>query len=91
MAKVTEKKRLRTITLTNEVQDAMKQQLRGFRERFAREPRTLDPVFVDLRSDAPSAMDLDDLQREALTVMSRSCVSPELVYGYFRTGLLVTE
>ena len=76
---------------SDEVRDALQQQLEAFRARFGRDPGPDDPVFFDPRSEIPTALDMDELQRDVISAMHRARISPELIYAYLRTGLIVTQ
>lgn len=47
--------------------------------------------LFDPRSGNPGMLEVDDLQREMLTVMQKAKIREELIYAYLRTGLIVTE
>jgi len=48
--------RSRTVEMTPEVADALRQQKQLFKEKFGREPGPDDPVLFDPDADAPQAM-----------------------------------
>jgi hypothetical protein len=91
MGKNNKNKRLRKIELSSELQDAMRQQFRAFREKFGRDPGPEDPVFFDPESPTPAPIPLETLQREIVEVMTKARVSPEFIYAYCRTGLILTQ
>jgi hypothetical protein len=76
---------------SGEVRDALQQQLEAFRARFGRDPDPDDPVFFDPQCEIPLALDVDEFQRDVISAMHRARVSPELIYAYLRTGLIVTR
>ena len=48
--------RSRTVEMTPEVTDALRQQKQLFREKFGREPDFDDPLFFDPDADTPQEM-----------------------------------
>jgi hypothetical protein len=79
------------IQFSDGVREVLQQQLRSFRQRFGRDPGPDDPVFFDASSDSPLPLDLDELQRDILSIMHAARIPPDLIYAYLRTGLMVTE
>jgi hypothetical protein len=69
----------------------MREQRQMFRAKFGRDPGPNDPVFFDSDSDEPRPIELDSIQREVVAIMRKARISPELIYAYSRTGLIVTD
>jgi hypothetical protein len=63
----------------------------ALRQGLRRDIGPADPVFIDPRFNTPAVPELDDLQREIVAAMHRARISPDLIYAYIRTGLIVTE
>jgi hypothetical protein len=84
-------KRSRKLKRTSALRDAMRRQFQAFREKFGRDPRPEDPVFFDPDSATPKPIPLATLQREIVELITKARVSPEFIYAYRRTGLIVTK
>jgi hypothetical protein len=79
----------RTIEIGPELKAALQDQLRGFREKFGREPGAGDPVFFDPDADTPqpiSSKQMDEISQKINQVMGEVGIDPALIYATQKTG-----
>jgi hypothetical protein len=79
----------RTIEIGPELKAALHNQLRGFREKFGREPGEDDPVFFDPDADTPqpiSSKQMDEISQKINQVMGEVGIDPALIYATQKTG-----
>jgi hypothetical protein len=82
------------IPMSDELAQAMKQQLKLFREKFGREPGPDDPIFFDPDADTPTAMPAEKLDagwNEVLKKAGELGMDPAVIYAMRKTGRMVTE
>ncbi len=80
--------------MKREMQEAIRSQLRLFREKFGREPGPDDPIFFDPDADTPQPCGpeaADRLDDQIIEAMSAAGVRPEVIYAFRKTGRIVTE
>jgi len=82
----------RTVPLTLELQEILKEQERAFRATFGREMGPQDPIFFDPNADTPQPMEMDtaEMRREFGEAAKKAGVPEELVYAVNKTGIIVT-
>jgi len=81
-------------SMEREMQEAIRSQLRLFREKFGREPGPDDPIFFDPDADTPQSCGpeaADRLDDQIVEAMSAAGVRPEVIYAFRKTGRIVTE
>ena len=81
-------------SMKREMQEAIRSQLRLFREKFGREPGPDDPVFFDPDADTPQVCGpeaADRLENQMVEAMSAAGIRPEAIYAFRKTGRIVTE
>ena len=80
--------------MKREMQEAIRSQLRLFREKFGREPGPDDPVFFDPDADNPQfcgSEATDHMTDQMVEAMSAAGIRPEAIYAFRKTGRIVTE
>jgi len=83
----------RTVRMTPEIVQGLKDQRAAFREKFGREPGPDDPVFFDPHADTPqpfSEATSIEVHGKIAAGMRAADIREEIVYAYEKTGLLVT-
>ena len=81
----------KTVPITPEIFEILKEQRQRFIEKFGREPGPNDPLFFDPDKDTPTQLDLDELMREFEAAADAVGLNPVISYAFKKTGLLVTE
>jgi hypothetical protein len=86
----------RSVPLSAEMREALKQQTAAFKEKFGRDPGPEDPLFFDPHADTPrpaseSAEYLAEVDAAVLQAMQAANIRPELIYAWKRTGFIATE
>ena len=84
------KPRSRTVEMTPEVADALRQQKQSFKEKFGRDPDPNDPLFFDPDADTPQEMSGEKIDKVAIEAMVKAGIDPAYIYAFKKTGLLVT-
>jgi len=82
--------RSRTVEITPELGDLLKQQEARFVEKFGRPMDPDDPVFFDPDEDTPQEITEDKLDRIFMEAAVKAGVDPAYIYAFKKTGLLVT-
>ena len=82
--------RSRTVEITPELGDLLKQQEARFVEKFGRPMGPDDPVFFDPDEDTPQEITEDKLDRIFMEAAVKAGVDPAYIYAFKKTGLLVT-
>jgi len=82
--------RSRTVEMTPEVADALRQQKQSFKEKFGRDPDPNDPLFFDPDADTPQEMSGEKIDEVAIEAMVKAGIDPAYIYAFKKTGLLVT-
>jgi hypothetical protein len=80
--------------MKREMQEAIRSQIRLFREKFGCEPGPDDPVFFDPDADTPQFCGpeaTDHVTDQMVEAMSAAGVRPEVIYAFRKTGRIVTE
>jgi hypothetical protein len=81
----------RTVEVGPEGVAIIREQVRLFRQKFGREMGPEDPIFFDPDADEPRRMDADTGRDATIKAMADAGISPELIYAYRKTGLLVSD
>jgi hypothetical protein len=89
--KVGEDDRERIIEMTPQMRDNFLAQNQAFKKKFGRSPQPNDPVFFDPDSDIPIPINEEKMNAVLLAAMKKAGISPEFIYAYEQTGLLLTE
>jgi hypothetical protein len=85
------RKRTRTIKMTPEAMEALREQRRRFVEKFGREPGPNDPVFFDPDADTPQSIDYAaDVKPKMLQAMRETGLDPAYIHAFERTDMLLT-
>lgn len=79
----------RTVDMTPELEQAMREQRQAFIDKFGREPGPGDPVFFDPDADTPQPFDEKKLAAEIKATMIAAKLPPQIVYAYEKTGLML--
>lgn len=82
--------RSRTVEMTPEVADALRQQEQSFKEKFGRDPDPNDPLFFDPDADTPQEMSGEKIDKVTIEAMVKAGIDPSYIYAFKKTGLLVT-
>ena len=80
--------------MKREMQEAIRSQIRFFREKFGREPEPDDPIFFDPDADTPQFCGpeaTDHVTDQMVEAMSAAGIRPEAIYAFRKTGRIVTE
>jgi hypothetical protein len=83
-----------TVTMFPELQQLLREQRRAFAGKFGREPGPDDPLFFDPDADTPQFITertSDRLIEQLVEAMRKAGVDEAYIYGYTKTGLLVTR
>ena len=81
----------REIRLIQRSQNMERQQLGALQNQSGCDVGSENPVFFDPLSAIPHPLEVDRLQMEIVRLMRKARISPELIYAYLHTGLIVTE
>jgi hypothetical protein len=73
------------------VEQALKELLRRFREKFGRDPGPNDPLYFDPAADQPHPLYQAAVEAAVVEAMQPAGVPPALTYAYQQTGILPTE
>ena len=74
----------RSVPLSDEMADILKQQRQKFIDKYGREPGPDDPVFFDVPP-------LEQVEHQTVEAMKKARLDPAFIYAFEKTGLLVTE
>ncbi|HEY4931615.1 MAG TPA: hypothetical protein VII23_08605 [Terriglobales bacterium] len=80
--------------MSEELAQAMNQQLQMFRKKFGRDPGPEDPIFFDPDADTPVPMPLEKIGagwNEVLQKAGELGMDPAIIYAMRKTGRMVTE
>ncbi len=86
-----EKRERRSIKMDSETAEALKEQLRRFREKFGRDPTAEEPIFFDPDHPTPRPLQVEPTEAMVAQTMRKAGLRPELIYAFEKTGRLVTE
>jgi hypothetical protein len=81
----------KTIPVSDETLELMREQQAAFRQKFGREPGPNDPVFFDPDADTPQPMDLEACREAMIKAMADAGIRGALIYAFQKTGRLVSE
>lgn len=81
----------RSVPLSPEMMEALKEQRERFKAKFGRDPGPNDSVFFDPDADEPREYPSERMEEEWIRAMTAAGTSPELIYAYKKTGRMVTE
>jgi hypothetical protein len=73
------------------VAEEMEASAERFRAQFGRDPEADDPVMWDPDAPTPQPMTAERLRADMLSSMREAGISPPLIYGYQKTGLLLSH
>ena len=82
------------IPMSEELAQAMNQQLQMFRQKFGRDPGPEDPIFFDPDADTPVPMPVEKIGAEWNEVLQKAGelgMDPAIIYAMRKTGRMVTE
>jgi hypothetical protein len=85
------KKPLRSISLTPDIVEGLKEQFRRFEEKFGRPAGPDDPIFFDPAADEPRPMIDEVIDQHMLEAMHKAKTHPAIIHAYQTTGRLVTK
>jgi hypothetical protein len=80
--------------MSEELAQAMNQQLQMFRQKFGRDPGPEDPIFFDPDADTPVPMPIEKIGAEWNEVLQKAGelgMDPAIIYAMRKTGRMVTE
>ena len=80
-----------SISMTPELEEALKEQRKQFIEKFRREPEHEDPLFFDPDADTPQPYPEEKFTETIVESMREAGVDERLINAYKKTGLLVTQ
>ncbi len=86
-----EKRDRRSIKMDGETAEALKEQLRRFKEKFGRDPAPEEPIFFDPDHPTPRPLQVEPTEAMVAQMMRKAGLRPELIYAFEKTGRLVTE
>ena len=86
-----EKRERRSIKMDGETAEALKEQLRRFKEKFGRDPTGDEPIFFDPNHPTPRPLQVEPTEAMVAQTMRKAGLRPELIYAFEKTGRLVTE
>ena len=81
----------RSIIMSKEMEESLKEQRKKFIEKFGREPNDDDPIFFDPDADTPQPYPEEKYTEELVDAMRKANIDEGLIRAYKKTGLLVTE
>lgn len=81
----------RTITMSPEMEDMLKEQERIFIEKFGREPSPDDPIFFDPDADTPQPLSEEKISGIFIDAMRKAGIDERHINAYRKTGLIVTQ
>ena len=81
----------RSISMTPELEEELKEQRKQFIEKFGREPGPDDPLFFDPDADTPQPYPEEKFTEEIVESMREAGVEEKLINAFKKTGLLVTQ
>ena len=81
----------RSISMTPELEEELKEQRKKFIEKFGREPGPDDPLFFDPDADTPQPYPEEKFTEEIVESMREAGVDEKLINAFKKTGLLVTQ
>ena len=80
----------RSISMTPELEEELKEQRKQFIEKFGREPGPNDPLFFDPDADTPKPYPEEKVTEEIVESMREAGVDEKLINAFKKTGLIVT-
>ena len=80
----------RSISMTPELEEELKEQRKQFIEKFGREPVPDDPLFFDPDADTPQPYPEEKFTEEIVESMREAGVDERLINAFKKTGLIVT-
>ena len=81
----------RSLIVSPELEEALKEQRKQFIEKFGREPGPDDPLFFDPDADTPQPYPEEKFTEEIVESMKEAGVDEKLINAFKKTGLLVTQ
>jgi hypothetical protein len=81
----------KTIHMHPDVEQAMREQLAAFVEKFGREPGPNDPVFFDPEAATPQPFPRQTYYDGMIEILQAMGAGPEIIYAFEKTGRLVTS
>jgi hypothetical protein len=82
----------KSVPLSEEAIDILKEQRQQFRDKFGRDPGPQDPVWFDPDCEVPTPIDPDKYMATTVAAMREAGLGEALIYAYVRTGgMLVTK
>jgi hypothetical protein len=87
----TRQSRSKFVAMTPELDEALKQQIQYFKEKFGRDPGPDDPLFFDPDEETPQMMTDEKIDKGIMETMMSVGINPAIVYAYQKTGILASE
>ena len=81
----------RSLIVSPELEEALKEQRKQFIEKFGREPGPDDPLFFDPDADTPQPYPEEKFTEAIIASMREAGVDKKLINAFKKTGLLVTQ
>ena len=81
----------KSIPVSPETLELIKEQQASFRQKFGREPGPNDPIFFDPDADRPQPMNVEAYKEAMIRVMGDAGLPGDLIYAFQKTGRLVSE
>ena len=81
----------KSIPVSPETLELMKQQQTAFRQKFGREPGPNDPIFFDPNADTPQPVDVEASNQAIVKAMGDAGLPGHFIYAFQKTGRLVSE
>jgi hypothetical protein len=81
----------RSISMTSELEEELKEQRKQFIEKFGREPGPDDPLFFDPDADTPQPYPEEKFTETIVESMREAGVDEKLINAFKKTGRIVTQ
>jgi hypothetical protein len=81
----------RTVTMSSEMEEMLKEQRKLFMKKFGREPRPNEPIFFDPDADTPQQLSEEKISGIFIDAMRKAGIDERYINAYRKTGLIVTE
>lgn len=81
---------MKTVKMTPEVLEILKNQKAAFIKKFGRAPGPKDPVFFDPNSNTPKEMNEEKVKKLTSQAMVIAGIPPQFQYAYQKTGFLIS-
>ncbi len=81
----------RSLIVSPELEEALKEQRKKFIEKFGREPTPDEPIFFDPDADTPQPYSEENFNKTLIEDMRNAGIDERYIKAYKKTGLLVTQ